>query len=78
MKEVGTINMRTPQGRKSYIAVSLLDPGNVDIVVSRSSEGEALIRIPLSVAKELSELLALAVDPRFSPTDVSAVGASDG
>lgn len=65
MTDVGIVEMKTPQGRKSHIAVSLGPDGTVNIVVSRTSEGEALIMLPTYAAKKLGELLMLAVDPRF-------------
>lgn len=65
MIDVGTIEMRMPSGRKSSINVSVLNNGTVDIVVQRSSEGEALIRLPRDTARELSHLLAKAT---FIPT----------
>jgi hypothetical protein len=61
MKEIGIVKMRTPQGRQSHIAVSVNKKGTVDIVLSRSSEGEALVMLPFYAATELSVLLALAV-----------------
>ena len=65
MIDIGTIKMRMPNGRKSAINVSVLDDGTVDIVVQRSSEGEALIRLPRDTARQLSHLLAKAA---FIPT----------
>lgn len=66
MTDIGTIRMRAPGGRPSAITVSIADSGAVDIHFSRTSEGEALMRLPLYAAKQLSELLARATSPAVS------------
>lgn len=58
--DIGTIIMKMPNGKKSAIVVSLGPKGTVNIMVQRSSEGEALIFLPASVAKQLSDHLATA------------------
>ena len=67
MTDFGSINMRAPGGYASKIAVSVTAAGSVDIVVDRSSEGEALIRLRAETAKELGELLATAATLAGSP-----------
>jgi hypothetical protein len=61
MDKIGTVRMTTPTGGKSSIEVSRTETGSVDIVFSRTSEGEALVRLPVHAAKELARLLAEAV-----------------
>lgn len=58
--DIGTIIMRMPNGKKSAIVVTLGPKGTVDILVQRSSEGEALIRLPAETAGKLGEHLATA------------------
>ena len=57
MTDIGTIRMRSPGGKRTAIAVSVTDTGVVDIHFSRTSEGEALMRLPLYAAKGLGDLL---------------------
>jgi hypothetical protein len=57
MIEIGTIKMTSPKGRPSRISVARFDAKTVDIIVSRSSEGEALIRLPVDIARQLSGML---------------------
>lgn len=61
--DIGTVKMRTPSGGKSAITVSRRDDGSVDIHFSRTSEGEALMRLPPFAASQLAELLRRASDP---------------
>lgn len=56
--EIGTINLRNPAGYKTAISVSRRDGGQVDLHFSRAAEGEVLIILPPSIAKQLSGLLA--------------------
>jgi hypothetical protein len=60
--DIGTIKMRSPVGYKTSITVSRHESGSVDIHFSRTSEGEALMRLPAYAAKQLSNLLAKASD----------------
>lgn len=62
--DIGTIKMRSPAGYKSAITVSVNARGAIDIHFSRTSEGEALMSLPLFAAKELAGLLAKATEPR--------------
>jgi hypothetical protein len=55
--DVGTIKMRMPGGRQSSITVSHAPTGAIDIHFERTSEGEALMRLPVYAAKQLGELL---------------------
>ena len=57
MTDIGTIRMRSPAGRSSAITVSRRDDGSVDLHFSRTSEGEALMRLPTFAAKRLGDLL---------------------
>ena len=59
--DIGTIKMRTPANGKSAIKVSKTVDGVVDVHITRTDEGEALLRIPNNVAAKLSALLAEAV-----------------
>lgn len=63
MTEIGTIKMRTPGGRQSWIAVHRLDDGSVDLHFGRTTEGEMLARLPIFAAVELQQLLAKATQP---------------
>jgi len=47
MNDIGTINMRMPNGRKSQIVVSLNPRGNIDLIFRRSSVGEVLVGISI-------------------------------
>lgn len=60
---IGEIKMRSPSGAKSTIAVDRTDKGGVTIRFSRSSEGEALMMLNASTARELGDLLIAAVSP---------------
>lgn len=68
MTEVGTIRMRTPQGRSSWVTVHRCDDGSIDLHFGRSSEGELLTRLPLFAAIELQQLLTKATQPIGSGT----------
>jgi hypothetical protein len=57
MMDIGTVRMRMPDGKKSSITVSVTDNGAVDLHFSRTSEGEALMRLPKFAAQQLGELL---------------------
>jgi hypothetical protein len=57
MTDIGTVKMRTPGGGPSEIAVATTDAGAIDIHFSRTSEGEALMRLPRFAAQQLGELL---------------------
>jgi hypothetical protein len=58
--DIGTIKLKSPSGHKTAITVAIGSRGSIDIHFSRTSEGEALIRLPAFTAKQLSELLAKA------------------
>jgi hypothetical protein len=57
MRQIGTIRMHMPSGRPSSISVSVIDSGAIDIHMSRTAEGEALLRLPRFSARELGKLL---------------------
>jgi hypothetical protein len=55
--EIGKIEMRKPGGGKAFIAVHRRETGEVDLHMSRTSEGEMLARLPQGVARQLAALL---------------------
>lgn len=61
MKHVGEVKMTTPQRKSSSISVDRWDNGSVDIVMTRSTQGEVLIRLPEYAAKEFAALMSKAV-----------------
>ena len=61
MSDVGTIKMRSPDGRKNSITVSRVE-NIVNIHFARTSEGEALMRLPIFAASQLAALLKTAAE----------------
>lgn len=70
MSDIGTVRMRMPGGKASAITVSVAHNGSIDIHFSRTSEGEALMRLPVYAAKQLGELLTKAVAPTAQTASV--------
>lgn len=62
--EIGQVKMRTPQGKPSRITVTLRNDGCVDIHLTRSEEGEAVLMLPGYAAERLGELLIAATKVR--------------
>ena len=60
MTDIGTVRMRMPNGRRSSITVSVAPSGSIDIHFERTSEGEALMRLPVYAARQLGDLLTKA------------------
>jgi len=56
-EQIGEIKMRTPNGSRSTISVDRDGKGNVGVIFSRSSEGEALMMLNQQTARQLGELL---------------------
>ena len=63
-EQIGEIKMRTPNGSRSTISVDRDGKGNVGVIFSRSSEGEALMMLrDLAEVKEaLTDALLWAAD----------------
>lgn len=63
------IRMRTPNGKPSQIEVHRTDIG-VDLVFSRSSQGEMLVRLPRYAAEEMARAITSALtDTDPSPSN---------
>lgn len=71
MVEIGKIKLRNPAGYKTSISVDRRDDGKVDLHFSRTSQGEVLMILPPSIAKQLGKLLTQAAMQRgVSPMNV--------
>ena len=75
MAEIGSVKMRKPDGRVSLIEVSTTEKGSVDIIFRRTSEGEALVRLPAYAAQrsEVSRSPASRVGQRPARGDGKAL-----
>lgn len=58
---MSSIQMRSMTGGRTIIAVNRNPKTGIDIVFSRSSEGELLVRLTDEQASELSQMLSSAV-----------------
>lgn len=54
---IATIPMRMPNGKKSEIRVYAARNDYIDIIFARTSEGEALVRLPRFAAEALAAAL---------------------